>query len=137
MQFDHSLLTGIEDIDRQHQHLLRLLEELEKALAQQITPLEIGSIVKELLGYSIYHFNTEERLLKEYTRTSEESAEADSHIAQHRRFSQHIISLQERLSKRAYVDAEEIRLFLNNWIREHLMDTDKTLARLVLRRRAE
>ena len=134
---DESALTGIEEIDRQHQHLLNLFNDANQALTLNVSPVHTGSVVRELLGYSIYHFNTEESLMREYAVTAEEKSEADEHIAQHRQFSQRIVSLQEKLLKRRYVDPDELLAFLTGWIDEHVMGTDKTLARLILNRRGQ
>lgn len=128
---NESGLTGIEEIDRQHRNLLNLFNDANNALAKNLSSISTRSIVRELLGYSIYHFNTEESLMQKYTHTEEEKTETREHIAQHRQFSQRIVSLQEKLLKREYVDREELLTFLTDWINEHVLNTDKALARLI------
>ncbi|MCB1869620.1 MAG: hemerythrin family protein [Gammaproteobacteria bacterium] len=131
---DESALTGVEEIDHQHQHLLNLINHTHLSLLKNGSPVNTRSLVRELLGYSIYHFNTEESLLKQYATTEEEKAEADKHISQHRLFSQRVVLLQEKLVRRQFIDTDELLSFLTGWINDHVLLTDKALAGLILDR---
>lgn len=128
---NESAVTGIEEIDRQHRNLLNLCNDVNNALEKNLSSISTRSIVRELLSYSIYHFNTEELLMQEYACTEEEKAETGEHIAQHRQFARRIVSLQEKLLKREYIDQEELLVFLTGWINDHVLNTDKALARLI------
>lgn len=129
---DESARTGVEEIDQQHQSLLNLVNDVHLSLANCETSVNTRSIVQELLGYSIHHFNTEESLIKEHAISADEKTAAAAHIAQHRQFSRQIVSFQEKLLKREYVDKEELLAFLTGWINEHLFNADKSLEKLLL-----
>lgn len=133
--FEPSHLTGIDEVDRQHQHLLNLFNDAYQVLTEETASGDIGSLIRELLAYSIYHFSAEEALLRAHVHSERERDEADQHIAEHRRFSDWIVSLQQSLSKRKYVDGDELLAFLRDWIEDHVLTMDKALARLVTSRR--
>lgn len=58
--------VGIELIDLQHKELVKILNKLASHLANLSTPLVLNEIFDELANYADYHFNSEEKIWKEY-----------------------------------------------------------------------
>jgi hemerythrin-like metal-binding protein len=65
-QWNDKYETGIEIIDQQHQQLIGLLNQLINHLAQQASFNKLNSIFDELKNYTLYHFQTEEAVWKQY-----------------------------------------------------------------------
>ena len=55
--------TGIKLIDEQHQLLISLVNDFEKAISKDIDEIYIGDILQELINYISYHFKAEEELM--------------------------------------------------------------------------
>jgi hemerythrin-like metal-binding protein len=57
--------TGFSEVDQQHRHLVELINEFGKLLAQnEVRREDITHVFQELQEYSIYHFKEEETLMK-------------------------------------------------------------------------
>ena len=135
LTLDGSVITGIEEIDRQHQNLFNLTEEARVILAQDPTPDRVRQMIQELLSYAIYHFRTEETLMQRYS-YAEETGDAQQHIGEHRQFSAQIVAAQESLQDSKYIDTNELLDFLYARITQHIMNTDKKLTEFILRKRS-
>ena len=67
--------TGINEIDTQHRHLLDLIERLEHVIEQSNDQATMAAVMKEmdtvrsviaeLIEYVSYHFDTEERYMRD------------------------------------------------------------------------
>jgi len=66
LQWDESLVLGIDEIDNQHRSIFEHFEKLSEA-AQQGTQKElIGKLTAFLFEYAQVHFATEDRIMLEY-----------------------------------------------------------------------
>ena len=137
MLFDETLATGVDEIDSQHRNLINLANEAAAALRQGVTPTQLRHLVRELLAYAIYHFRTEEALMKEYAYDVEAAADATTHIARHRAFADKIATMQQALQNREHIDFDQLINFLYDWIAHHIMDTDRQLAGFILTKRSQ
>lgn len=66
-RFTQDCLIGVEEIDKDHQELFRIINEVEELLANGIKEDKYDDIVKlirELQDYSEYHFRHEEEYMK-------------------------------------------------------------------------
>lgn len=127
IQWDASMAGGISAIDRQHQFLVETLDEANRHLLTERDSRHLRQVVKALLGYAIMHFETEEALMQRFDYATACPAEARDHIAQHRDFSNKVVSVQEHLREGRRVSRIEVLSFLNNWVREHVLGADKSL----------
>jgi hemerythrin len=64
IEWNSSFLTGILEIDRHHQHLVALLNQVYDGHKLGISQYRLHSIIVELYDYANYHFSWEERLMK-------------------------------------------------------------------------
>jgi hemerythrin-like metal-binding protein len=58
--------TGLPEVDQQHRKLVQLLNILAGHVAYQAAPLQVNAILDELTDYTVYHFQTEERIWHAY-----------------------------------------------------------------------
>ncbi len=114
------LCTGVGIIDGQHNNFIKLLEKIRlqiSALSQD----EISSVLDELFLYSLYHFETEEKILKKYNLES-----FPDHLEQHREFSEKMEQFKiDCMLEKLELNIELID-FLEQWLINHIKNTDVT-----------
>lgn len=136
LTFDDAFVTGIEEIDDQHRNLIELTNEASALFARGPTTKQLRQVVRELLGYAIYHFRTEESLMQRYGYGDSDVTGADTHVRAHRDFAAKVVAIQEALQNHEYVDFERLVDYLADWITRHIMGTDRKLAAFILQQRA-
>ena len=131
IEWTDQLATGIAEIDRQHRFLVDAINDANHKLTDFPDLKLIEQITKDLLGYAIYHFETEEDLMLEYGYTAESTADAELHERQHRDFSVRVMAIRDSLRGGNQVSIEDLLGFLNRWLISHIMDTDQLLASFI------
>lgn len=115
--------VGIPLIDRQHQRFFEILNSLEDALAGEEGSESIEEILKSLVEYMHFHFQTEEDHMKENFFQGFEG-----HRAEHEVFSNHVRDLMRRFRAGKKDLASETRHFLIDWLASHIMNCDQKYA---------
>ncbi len=122
--------TGVRQIDLQHQELVRLINQMERAHAAGQSSTALDDILPSLTTYALFHFGDEELLLAQ---VAEGTAYAEHHLKEHRNF---VAEIQRLISSRAsQSDAELVEVltrYLANWLLTHISGTDRVLARKLL-----
>lgn len=131
IQWSEQLATGIAEIDRQHRFLIDAINDANHKLRAFPDLKLIEQITKDLLGYAIYHFETEEDLMLDHGYTEESVADAELHKKQHREFSAQVIAVRDTLRAGNPISIEELLDFLNSWLVNHIMNTDQRLAAFI------
>lgn len=121
MQLDPAYSVGLNEIDAQHWHFFALLDAMELAVKLQ-DAARVHALLDEVRRYAYAHFKSEEAYMDAYRYAGEH------HRSEHRR-------LMERLEK-TVTDPElriaSIRLFLYNWLVDHIQLEDMQLANHIL-----
>ncbi|MCU7917678.1 MAG: bacteriohemerythrin [Candidatus Thiodiazotropha sp. (ex Epidulcina cf. delphinae)] len=125
--WDDRLLTGVEVIDLQHKNLLNMVNDAYVSLSDTSSPEALQRITKELLSYAIYHFQTEESLMREYRYDEERTEDAEAHRREHRMFSDKVVSVRGDMMDSDKEQIFELLDFLKRWITSHISQTDKKL----------
>lgn len=113
-----NLLTGIHEIDRQHQILFDVVARLELAITADEKWSAVHFALVELTGFINVHFTVEEALLRLHGYPC-----LDAHIAEHRKFSAELAEIKEH-SVRGDVSVE-MTGFLKSWLVSHIGVTDR------------
>lgn len=126
--WNDNLETGIPIIDEQHKNLVDLLNKLIKTLVKQDT-VELNSIFDELIAYTEYHFDTEEKIWNEYL---SDDPWLTSHHEAHVSFLPTVLRIKnEQENKPLKEVAEEIIKHLIRWLALHIINSDKRMAIVV------
>lgn len=116
-----SCAIGVDEIDRQHERLL----EYYGAIADAGDAAAVAGLLTDLEDYLHYHFDTEERFMRE--RGFDGLTE---HVAEHRDMIAALGVMSARV--RARPDAHrEVAAFLKTWISHHILVVDRELTALV------
>lgn len=128
--------TGVSEIDEQHMILVHTLNEASIKLAGDASIETLEQITQDLLAYALYHFETEEMLMQEYGYEEGSPEDAATHLEQHRAFSAKVVAVRDGLKTGAPISPGDLLGFLNNWLVNHILNTDKRLGAHILARRA-
>lgn len=120
-------MTGIQDIDEQHRILIDTLHEANAQLAKDASLPVLEKITQDLLGYALYHFDTEESLMHELGYMESEPEQAARHQEQHRLFSAKVLAVREDLKAGKLIEREVLLGFLSDWLENHILKTDQDM----------
>ncbi len=115
--------VDIPNIDKQHQTIVAMVNELSDAIEQKESDKEIEDIIAKLSFYAITHFADEERLMKRCA-----YMEAAVHKAEHADFIERVEEFKARLSNDKSVLAKDTLSFLMTWFVDHITCTDQKYA---------
>jgi hemerythrin len=133
LQLDPLLLTGVDEIDRQHRHLFERVGELLDAAKHRRSAEEVVRLIEFLGRYVVEHFAAEEL---EMERTA--YPRADGHRQEHRQFVKELDALRLELAAEGPTVLFIIRVGnrVTEWLREHIYRTDRVLGDWLRRRGA-
>jgi hemerythrin len=114
--------VGIKEIDQQHQKMIEILNNIYKMVsADNYGDQEIKGVLKELVDYADYHFQTEEKYFKqfEYDKTVE-------HTQMHDDYRKRVEEVKKQYeSEQRNEVLADLSVFLNGWWIWHINNTDK------------
>jgi hemerythrin len=119
MGLAEELLTGIQEIDEQHQTLLDILERLQKLVRGGDNWSVVYFALTELTTYTRTHFVVEEALMRLHG-----YSDLEQHISEHRRFTDRLAHLEEQ-AVRQDVSMPIIEL-LQQWLVGHIGGSDQS-----------
>lgn len=115
-----SLSVGDDLIDSQHQKLVDIINQLFDGISKRDAQFKIEEIFKELIAYTKYHFNAEEKMMM---RTGSPL------LILHKKAHQDFISKVNTLKLNSIIGDEKLKMevfkYLKNWLTEHIMNVDK------------
>ncbi|MCF8211272.1 MAG: bacteriohemerythrin [Rhodoferax sp.] len=110
---------GIEVIDEQHHKIATMLNRLNSSLKNNESQDNVALLLDELVTYTVFHFETEERLMAEHN-----YPDADGHNAAHRHLTKEVRYLTQRLEQ----GGELLLLqWLKDWFLAHVTSSDMAL----------
>ncbi len=131
IQWSDAMLTGVAAIDRQHRILVDSLIDASCKLPDDAADPLFEQITRDLLGYAIYHFDTEEQLMRRHGYDATEPDAAATHLAQHRGFSERVVALRAAARLGEPGTKAALLSFLEDWLVNHIMTVDKRLGRFI------
>ncbi len=128
VDWDDKLLLQVPEIDEQHKKLIQIANKLYTAAAgtPQEYKLQMRTIIKELIDYTVYHFTFEENYMKKYG-----YAGLAIHKMQHDNFVDQIRKETEKLSDSDPQDGLKLYDYLAKWVVNHIAKADPAWARIV------
>ena len=130
--WDNKFNTGVAVVDEQHHRLVDLINQLGAISAKQSTLDELGGILTELANYTVYHFNTEEDLMKQF---KIDAAHQLAHIKAHRHFTEQVGVAAKILMGGGDVNNQivvPLLKYLTNWLVQHILGADTRMGKEIL-----
>lgn len=119
MEWNSQLDIGLDEINRQHQTLVHLINELYHLLNHNYGLASIKRVVQGLIDYTANHFKYEEILFEQI-----DYKQTQQHIDKHHRLVKQVLDFQARVEKGEEI-GDELMAFLKNWLVQHIMKEDK------------
>jgi len=123
--WDPSLATGDAMIDRQHQELYRIVNELHTACNEGHTDDHVDRALSWLLSYTIEHFAAEEDLM---VRSEYPAVPRDEHVAEHDEFKRQVDGLLEQRKRGELTAMGPVAELVRAWLDSHINRVDRRLA---------
>jgi hemerythrin len=120
IKWDDSFSVKVAEIDRQHQKLISMINELNDAMKQGKGKDILGKIVNGLISYTATHFKTEENYFERFG-----YPDADQHKKEHIAFVQKVSDFKDGFEKGKLSLSIEVMNFLSDWLQNHIKGTDK------------
>jgi hemerythrin-like metal-binding protein len=115
--------VNVPEIDDQHKKLIALANQLYDAMRAGKGLDVLGPVLTELVDYTAYHFECEERFLLQHG-----YPEHDEHKEQHDSLAEKARQFKDAFTQGQESRAMDVMLFLSNWLNIHILEVDKRYA---------
>jgi len=120
-------VTGIAEVDKQHFYLVELINQFAQLLTHnELQCDDIEDVFQALKAYSVYHFQTEEKLMEE---AHIDPRFQTQHITAHADFLCKVTGMHEQMSAENLTSAGLLLDFLTHWLVYHILGMDQNMAR--------
>lgn len=120
IQWDSSFSVNVEEIDRQHQRLIQMVNDLNDAMRQGRGKDVLARIIEGLTAYTLTHFATEEKYFDQFG-----YADTAAHKKAHSDFVSKVSDVKQRHARGELGLTIEIMDFLSDWLNRHIKGSDK------------
>jgi len=111
--------VGYEDIDNQHKKLVELINQMFSAFAEGKADEILTPIIDELVNYTKYHFDLEEKYFYKYN-----YPDTDKHVELHQGFITSIINFKDADNKKKGNTQYEVFNYIKKWLVDHILGAD-------------
>jgi len=115
--------VNVPEIDDQHKKLIALANQMYDAMRAGKGRDVLGPVLAELVDYTVYHFEAEERLLRQHG-----FPEHDEHKEMHDSLAGKAKQFRDDFTRGQESRAMDVMLFLSNWLNIHILEADKQYA---------
>jgi len=120
IEWNDAMSVGVKIIDREHQYLASLVNDLSDALEAGTGHAVLGERLDNIVDFAHFHFNHEETL---FSKTA--YPQADFHRREHARLSAQIKDIQERYRKNPSDEIlDEVFFFVKKLFMDHAVGLD-------------
>ncbi len=110
----------VESLDRQHQKLFEMMNELHEAMKAGQGSRVAPQILNSLLAYTREHFSEEEKLMKRAN-----YPELASHKLEHDKLTEEVAQTASDYEKGRIMLSMKLPDFLRKWLQSHIVARDK------------
>ncbi len=114
--------VGVQEVDEQHQVLIGILNSLGVAFDAQDSGFDSRKVIDELVQYTVYHFGTEERLMRQIHFDG-----LGLHAAEHHDFVQNVQQMVGQINDGQGPSLEQLLIFLRDWLVSHILHSDRDM----------
>lgn len=113
-------------MDQQHQKLVEIINELHEAMLQKKGNETLMKTLSQLIDYTKNHFETEEKFMRQH-----QFAGYEEHKALHDSLVTQVLDYKQQLEKGKLALSVKIMKFLERWLMDHIVGTDKKLGKFL------
>ncbi len=114
-----SYSTGVDFFDNEHKKIIGLINDMFEICRDHLSVDETRKVVSELLDYTLYHFEHEERAMEavNYVYIEKQRQEHDD-------LKRRVLDFKDRLGQEGDKTISELYLFLRDWLTGHILHSD-------------
>jgi hemerythrin len=127
--WDDSLNLNITEIDKQHQMLVSMVNDLYAAKQFEKGKEELANLLNRMSVYAAFHFAKEEDLL-----ASHDYPQLDAHIKEHSNFEQKVFDFENAFADGKVELSGKVISVLGDWLIKHFKGSDKRCAQFLAER---
>lgn len=120
IEWSDKLSVHIKEFDDQHKNLVATINKLYEAMKHGEGKTVLNDVLSELVDYTQYHFQTEEKRFQQYN-----FSEGPKHTDEHNALMKKVHDLQKKHKEGTFLLSIEVLEFLKNWITHHIRVVDK------------
>jgi len=113
----------VPEIDDQHKKLIALANHMYDAMRAGKGRDVLEPVLTELVDYTIYHFEMEERFMLQHG-----FPEYDEHKEMHDSLAEKAKQFRDSFAQGQKSRAMDVMLFLSNWLNIHILEVDRQYA---------
>lgn len=126
LQWNDRYRVGDDRVDRQHQHLFELINDLDRKIATGTVRQDSLQTIEALVDYVLQHFADEESVMQQIN-----FRDIIRHRWHHSEFAGKIADMALDWGRGKEISAEEIRDFLTDWLLNHILTEDMQIGEAV------
>jgi hemerythrin len=119
IEWKTSYSVQVEELDRQHQRLVQLINSLHDAMKIGAPRTALERIVSDLVTYTRFHFKNEERLMRQHGFPL-----VEEHLKEHESLTTTVMRFEEDLRAGRVALSVPLMQFLKSWLTSHIMSAD-------------
>jgi hemerythrin len=123
INWDNSYSVNIPGIDRQHQKLIQMINDLNDAMRQGKGNDVVGKLIRELVSYTETHFRNEEDYFERFG-----YPDTAAHTLEHANFVKKIAQFEDDYHSGHLSLSIDIMRFLSDWLLRHISGSDMRYA---------
>jgi hemerythrin len=118
--WNDTLSVNVGEIDKQHQQLINMINDLDDAMRQGKGKTVLRKILAGLMDYTSFHFSTEEKYFAQFGYPA-----AENHIKEHLAFVDKVKEFMKRLEAESIGLSTDVMNFISDWLKKHIRGTDR------------
>jgi hemerythrin len=118
--WNDSLSVNVAEMDQQHKKLVALINELNDAMSVGKGKDVLEKIVNDLATYITVHFRAEEKYFAQFR-----YPDTFNHRIEHVAFAKKVADFKDGFEAGRLPLSVEVMKFLSDWLRKHIMGTDR------------
>jgi len=116
--------VGVRALDMDHKLILSLINQFDEAIGNGEGEDTVSGVISALHDYTVQHFGREEEMMAACG-----YPDLEAHKKIHAGLSDKVREIRDKLDKEGVAGIDqEILTFMNTWLTDHIMGTDKTYA---------
>lgn len=118
--------VGVEIMDSEHRKLIAMINKAYDSVENMEEAEILGGLVEEMRQYAMSHFAAEEKLMSEY-----DYPYTAEHHKEHNEFMITAATTDNVLNSGKEVEPIRVFKFLADWLRGHILGTDRKLGKFL------
>lgn len=120
IDWNSSYSVNVKEIDDQHKKLIDLINKLYDEMKSGHGKEALSGVLKELVDYTKYHFQAEEKLLSKNNYPN-----FAAHKKEHEELTKKVEEINEKIASGKMVISSNVLTFLKDWLNNHILVEDK------------